>query len=68
MTTDDKGLLHRHADGREHRHFSAGFEIGKQVIKDDDGSGEHSHFTMIPGQPDSRGNDSGPVVWIEETP
>lgn len=55
-----EGKLHRHADGTEHRHFSAGFTIGNQVIPDGDGSGQHSHGTM------SMPNMTGVVVWVEE--
>lgn len=60
MSDDKRGKLHRHADGREHRHFAAGFTIGKQVIEDDDGSEDHSHGVL--GQPEIT---SGPVVWVE---
>lgn len=56
---EERGILHRHADGRTHRHFAAGFEIGGQVIEDQDGTEEHSHSIL--GRPGEA--DSGPVVW-----
>lgn len=56
-----RGRLHRHEDGREHRHFSEGFTIGGQVRPDMDGSEEHSHGILGSDAPRS-----GAVVWIEE--
>ena len=43
---DEKGVLHRHADGTEHRHFRPGFTIGGQTIADQDGSEPHEHKSM----------------------
>ena len=65
MTTTERGVLHRHEDGREHRHFDAGFTIGGQVIKDKDGTEDHQHSTwnMLD---QSKANESGPVAWTEE--
>ena len=56
----NQGILHRHEDGTEHRHFSPGFTIGKQVIADHDGTEKHSHGVL--GDPSIT---SGPVVWTE---
>jgi hypothetical protein len=66
MTTfdDERGVLHRHADGRKHRHFAAGFTIGGQVIEDHDGTESHSHGTLRIGGGGSK-DVSGPVVWHE---
>lgn len=55
----NEGVLHRHADGTEHRHFRAGFTIGNQVIEDQDGSEDHKHGIL--GKPESM----SPVVWRE---
>lgn len=57
-----KGILHRHEDGTEHRHFDAGFTIGGQVIPDHDGTEEHSHGKLTMGEGRIH-SDSGPVVW-----
>lgn len=64
-----EGVLHRHADGREHRHFSAGFTIGSQVRPDADGTEDHQHSTIrLDGAPSTTPK-SGPVVWHErQTP
>lgn len=44
--TVSDGVLHRHPDGTEHRHFTAGATIGKQTIPDADGSEQHTHGTV----------------------
>jgi hypothetical protein len=62
---DDRGVLHRHADGREHRHFQAGFAIGGQVIADRDGTENHHHGVMNIAGADAPHDESGPVVWTE---
>lgn len=64
MPDDQRGVLHRHEDGREHRHFSAGFTIGGQVIEDADGTEDHQH-SVLGVQPGDVQNNSGPVVWTE---
>lgn len=52
-----RGKLHTHPDGTQHRHFTAGATIGSQVIPDDDGSTPHEHGTLSiasrPGDPDN---------------
>lgn len=65
MSDSPKGVIHRHEDGREHRHFSAGFEIGGQVRPDHDGTEEHTHGTLSLTGDGYRENVSGPVVWRE---
>lgn len=64
MRDDQRGVLHRHEDGREHRHFSAGFTIGGQVIEDADGTEDHQH-SVLGVQPGDVQNNSGPVVWCD---
>lgn len=62
IDTDQAGVLHRHEDGREHRHYSEGFEIGGQVISANDGTEKHEHGIL--GDPTQS---SGPVVWTAES-
>lgn len=59
------GVLHRHEDGRKHRHFSKGFEIGGQIVGDHDGTEAHSHGTISMVGDGGPSNESGPVVWTE---
>lgn len=59
------GKLHRHEDGREHRHFSAGLRIGAQVRPDADGTQPHQHYKIVLGSGVTT-NKSGPVVWTED--
>lgn len=61
--TGERGVLHRHEDGREHRHFSAGFTIGRQVIPDRDGTEQHIHSVMGV-QPGDVQNNSGPLAYL----
>lgn len=58
------GVLHIHEDGRRHQHFSAGFEIGGQVIADADGTEQHEHSKVRLGSFADVIETSGPVVEL----
>lgn len=66
MTDLPRGVLHRHEDGREHRHFAAGFTVGGQTVDETDGTENHEHgYFSVYGR-SSGGTDSGPVVWVSD--
>jgi len=58
-------VLHRHADGTEHRHSSYGFTIGGQIRLDDNGTEEHAHGTISLGGGESNPDRTGLPVWNE---